>query len=360
MIKINKKWIGIFLSVTLICLTGCSTENTVSSSDEHEGNSSAAINSQAESSEDMVDSLNEDSNTTDVTYIDWTDDTICAVAYLGYDYADFIVQDKELYLPSDVACTTVEVGGDELYLVIPRSKQVTGEVFSLEFIGESAQMEIVENVHDISNGEAFIVRCNVSDIMPNVEIVLTDGEHSTTFSPYISLQDGSVVLGDFVQDITIPHEMDVVDRIIYISLDGGNTYDEVAVANVGELTPEFLIAQLADITGWNLDLADEVTSGKGGMTVSFAKTSSLFVGPPEEQKEAYFVFDAYQLSSAILDSIKHTLQYNFVDSNLGDPSTLDIYFCQEGDVELYLDSIDTTIPLTEPYTEFIYGTSELQ
>lgn len=356
----SRKWMAIFLSATLTFLTACGTAGGVISSNAQQGGTSEGSDGGNESQQeeqlvetDETTKLGEDSS--EVTYIEWEGDNICAVAYLGYEFGDFIVQDKELYIPLDVACTTVEAGGNELYLVIPKSEQVTGEVFSLEFIEESTSMEPVEQVHEITAGEPFIIRCNQSDIMPNVEIILTDGERSTTFSPYISLRDGSVELGDLVQDITVSHEMKVSEQIIYITMDGGITYEEVVVTNEGELTPEFLIEQLAEITGWNLDLADEVTSGKGGMTVSFSKTSSLFVEVPEEQKEAYFDLDAAQLSSAILDSIKHTLQYNFVDSNLGDPSTLDIYFCMEGDVELQLDLIEGRVPLTEPYTEIIYG-----
>lgn len=119
----------------------------------------------------------------------------------------------------------------------------------------------------------------------------------------------------------------------------------------GELTAEKLIAGIADMTGWNLDLADKVTSGKGGMTVCFANTSSLFVGPPEKQKKEFRVYDSEQLIMTILDSVKETLQYNFVDEKLGDTSSLDIYFCQEGDKELKFDDINKYVPLDQPYTE---------
>lgn len=40
----------------------------------------------------------------------------------------------------------------------------------------------------------------------------------------------------------------------------------------GEVTPENLIAAMGELTGWDLTLSedDPVTTGKGGMTVSFA------------------------------------------------------------------------------------------
>ena len=120
-----------------------------------------------------------------------------------------------------------------------------------------------------------------------------------------------------------------------------------------ELKPEMLIQGIAELTGWDLSLADEVTIGKGGMTVSFAKTSALFVGPPENQKETFFMYDAQTLSQPILDSIKKTLQENFVDTEAGgDPDSLDIYYSMEGDQPLTLENINVTIPMDVPYTEF--------
>ena len=123
---------------------------------------------------------------------------------------------------------------------------------------------------------------------------------------------------------------------LYVGMDG--TFSEYPVSYTGELTPVFLISQLSELTGWNLDLADEVTSGKGGMTVSFAETSSIVAGPPEPQNPDFFVYDSSQLITTILDSVQRTLQYNFIDPNLGDPSNLDVYFNLDGGNIVYPDS----------------------
>ena len=69
---------------------------------------------------------------------------------------------------------------------------------------------------------------------------------------------------------------------LYIGMDG--TFQEYPMTYEGELDEqglvpaEAMIAGMAELTGWNLDLADEITSGPGGMTVSFADRSA---GPPE-------------------------------------------------------------------------------
>ena len=83
------------------------------------------------------------------------------------------------------------------------------------------------------------------------------------------------------------------------------------------------------------------------MTVDFANTSALVVGPPDPQKEEFFVYDNVQLTQTILDSIQRTLQYNFNDPELGDPSNLDVFFCLEGgDVSLEGGAF---VPHTQPY-----------
>jgi hypothetical protein len=112
-------------------------------------------------------------------------------------------------------------------------------------------------------------------------------------------------------------------------------------------TPEDLVAGIEDLTGWNLSLADEITTGKGGITVSFATDSCLFVGPPEEQKEEFFVYDNAQLTFAVLDSVQKTLQCWASPVN---PDSVDIYFCMAGDVPLELDNLGITWPMEQPYS----------
>ena len=117
------------------------------------------------------------------------------------------------------------------------------------------------------------------------------------------------------------------------------------IAEEGPLTADQLIAELADLTGWNLDLAEPVTTGKGGMSVVFTKDCALVVGPPEQQKEEFLVYDNYSLVNWVLDSIEATLQNYFVLSP-GDPSALDIYFSVEMEPVVVEDR---TLPIDQPW-----------
>ncbi len=188
----NDSKILISLLALLAAFTACGTAETNISETVSTIDSAPAINS-------------EPTPAADITYIDWQDDNICAVAYLGYDYGDFVRQDPYMYMPQGTDYVTLDNSGLEMFLVIPRNADVTGEVLWLELAAESAEMEVVEQMLAVTDGQPFFLRCNVSDIIPDIEITLTSGDKTTTFSPYISLKDGSVVLGDYVQEITIPH-----------------------------------------------------------------------------------------------------------------------------------------------------------
>ena len=128
-----------------------------------------------------------------------------------------------------------------------------------------------------------------------------------------------------------------------------------ALNDQGMVPPEGVVAEMAELTGWNLDLASEITTGKGGMTVTFASTCALFSGPPEVQKEQFHMYDSYQLDQTILDSVKKTLQNWAVVPGKGDPDSVDIYYCGPDGKDLVLINSGWTISSTQPYEHFPQG-----
>ena len=123
----------------------------------------------------------------------------------------------------------------------------------------------------------------------------------------------------------------------------------------GMVPAEGVVAEMAQLTGWNLDLAGEITTGKGGITVSFGETCALFSGPPQEQKEEFHVYDSYQLDQTILDSVKKTLQNWAVVPGQGDPDSVDVYYCGPDGKDLVLINSGWTISSTQPYEQFPQG-----
>ena len=134
---------------------------------------------------------------------------------------------------------------------------------------------------------------------------------------------------------------------LYIGTKTGG-FAEYPMTYEGELTPEKLIQGITDLTGWDLTLAEDVISGKGGMSVCLSSESSLFTGPPDPQKEEFHVYDVGQLAETILDSIQRTLQKGFV-LEPGDPENLDIWYFMEGEKPLELPALGLSWPLDQPY-----------
>ena len=125
-------------------------------------------------------------------------------------------------------------------------------------------------------------------------------------------------------------------------------FQEYELRYDGDLTAELLIQGIADLTGWDLTLAEPVISGKGGMSVCLSNASALFTGPPDPQKEEFHMYDAEQLAETILDSIQKTLQKGFV-LEPGDPDTLDVWYYMEGEKPLELPDLGLSWPIDQPY-----------
>ena len=134
---------------------------------------------------------------------------------------------------------------------------------------------------------------------------------------------------------------------LYIGTRAGG-FTEYSMAYEGELSPETLIQGIADLTGWDLTLAEPVISGKGGMSVCLSSESTLFQGPPDPQKEEFFMFGLDDLAETLLDSIQKTLQKGFTLEG-GDPDALDIWYYTEGEQPLELPGLDKSWPIDQPY-----------
>ena len=136
------------------------------------------------------------------------------------------------------------------------------------------------------------------------------------------------------------------EATLYIGTEGN--FKEYTV-EIDSLSPENLLKAMSELTDWNLDLAADITTGKGGMSVCLSNNSALFMGPPDPQKDEFHMFDAETLCHTILDSIKKTLQENFVYEG-GDPDSIDIYFYMEGEKPLTLENLGMSWSLEEPYS----------
>ena len=97
--------------------------------------------------------------------------------------------------------------GNEIYCIIPCDENVS--VVVQEYALDPETGEEVQNTRQLyssQTGQPFIIRCNVSDIIPNVRIIITDSSgNELIYSPSISLRDGAVSIPDSgnVGDLTL-------------------------------------------------------------------------------------------------------------------------------------------------------------
>ncbi len=142
----------------------------------------------------------ESSSVTAVEEIPYTDDQLYAVAYIGYDEYSSLDGYIAQYLPNQNP-PFFHLSQGEYYLVIPRYSQMELNIYrnDMETMGSAL-------LYKSPTAHPFVIQGNISDIFSNMTIELTDQEQSTSFSPYISLKDGGVEVGDRGLDITNQEE----------------------------------------------------------------------------------------------------------------------------------------------------------
>ena len=108
---------------------------------------------------------------------------------------------KEKYFNEDFLL--YETNGEELYFIVPIQKNVTMNIYSA--VMEEA--DIVKDKLIASTNKPFILKCNVSDIIPNIIIEIKQNNIVYEYSPSISLKDGSLYVNEHVMDISYKKEV---------------------------------------------------------------------------------------------------------------------------------------------------------
>lgn len=94
---------------------------------------------------------------------------------------------------------TVALEGEEKYLIIPRNCEV--EVYSIS-MDEVDEVDFIMSEKYIKTmNKPFYITCNVSDIIANSLLRVRKEGKQYSYSPYISLKDGSLVVENFVLEI---------------------------------------------------------------------------------------------------------------------------------------------------------------
>lgn len=175
----------------LLMLSGC----TASTSKTDEGvNEEKQEEVQEEAQEGIQEEVKEESK---LDSIPFEDGQYYAAAYLGYQEMDDISYYTEQYLDDDNVPVHYFSNG-EYYLIIPRYSDM-----ELTLLKNDMETMTSTEVYEESDCKPFIIQCNVSDIFPDATVRLTYEGNTVEFSPYLSLMDGSVQIGENGLDITM-------------------------------------------------------------------------------------------------------------------------------------------------------------
>ncbi len=124
------------------------------------------------------------------TDIPYTEQQLYAVAYIGYDeYSELQhYTDKYLY---DENLPFHHLSSGEYYLIIPRYEDMTLSIYENDIETQSSAL-----IYKSPTSHPFVIQGNISDIFSNMTIEFSTDDDKTSFSPYVSLKDGSIMVGD--------------------------------------------------------------------------------------------------------------------------------------------------------------------
>ena len=113
-----------------------------------------------------------------------------AAAYLGWEEMEGLSDYQTAYLKGEsVPVHYISLG--EFYLIIPRYPDMAVKLYQNDINGAAPVL-----LFEAENCVPFVVQCNISDIFSDLTVELSYGGEAVSFSPYISLKDGSVQVGE--------------------------------------------------------------------------------------------------------------------------------------------------------------------
>ena len=139
-----------------------------------------------------------------------------AAAYLGYRTMDSLDYYAERYLDSDKLPVHYVSDGD-YYLVIPRYDGMSLSLYVNDIETSIGTLRFMD-----PDCGPFVIQCNASDIFTDITVLLEYDGEAAEFSPFISLKDGTLMVGERGLDLTESGVADGAETDPYIGeyLDG--------------------------------------------------------------------------------------------------------------------------------------------
>lgn len=143
-------------------------------------------------------------------------DVLAKLKLWSSEYYDVNDINKLLVLAKDEEANKTYLMAQEFYIVIPKYRAAKVSLKELELL-DTGKLSPAKN--DFLDGKSFtgpVLICqNISDIAPNGEICIDDGERELKFSPFVSLKDGELILPDEVYNAYGAYDMKKYDKNNY-------------------------------------------------------------------------------------------------------------------------------------------------
>ena len=119
------------------------------------------------------------------------------IIHLGYQEMNDLEYYAEKYIDNDAELSFFYLSDGDYYLVIPRYPDMALVLFQ-----NDAETDESKIIYEVRNSKPFVIQCNVSDIYPDATIQFSYQKTTAEFSPFISLEDGSLDVGEYGFDLT--------------------------------------------------------------------------------------------------------------------------------------------------------------
>lgn len=139
------------------------------------------------------------------------EDDFCAVAHLGYldgSYYEIMAHIENLGIIEafpflEISKNNyVEEDGGELYAIIPADRDAVVRVYAAIIDETDYTVKPDIGIAEFEGGKPILLKCNVSEIVPNVVIEIVNGENKYSFTPSLSGENGHLVPIDGVYDFS--------------------------------------------------------------------------------------------------------------------------------------------------------------
>lgn len=204
----------------------------------------------------------------------------------------------------------ISAEGEEVYLLVPADKNAVISVYEYVWsdIGDNVEFKRGNLLCQCKAGEPVIVKGNISDIAPNLEISVTAGGEEKIYHPSLSLENGKLSYSEGVVDFSRyeSHELTfTADSFAeYAEYDWQYAYFEI-LDNYNNMPPvsEYGITCDVEYTTYDID--------KNGIPELFVKYGTC---EADYQTTIYYAEGRSAISAGDLYS-GHTSYYSYPDGN---------------------------------------------